>query len=78
VGTSSAMVAVTALMGLLGHSFNGHIDLSFALPLMAIAIVGGIIGGSFALKSKPKNLKKIFALTNLAAGIIMIISILIN
>lgn len=78
VGTSSAMVAVTALMGLLGHSFNGNLDLSFALPLTAIAIVGGIIGGKFALKSKPKNLKKIFALTNLAAGITMIISIILK
>jgi hypothetical protein len=36
------------------------------------------VGGKFALKSKPKNLKKIFATTNLAAAIIMIINILIN
>lgn len=76
IGTSSAMVAVTALMGLLGHSINGTFDIMFALPLVALAIVGGIIGGKLALKNKPKNLKLIFALTNLAAGIIMIVSIL--
>ncbi|MBI9010216.1 MAG: sulfite exporter TauE/SafE family protein [Tenericutes bacterium] len=76
IGTSSAMVAVTALMGLLGHSINGTFDLKFAIPLVAIAIVGGLIGGKLALKNKPKNLKLLFALTNLAAGIIMIVNIL--
>ncbi len=78
VGTSSAMVAVTALMGLIGHSINGHVNLEFAIPLTIVAIVGGIVGGKFALKSKPKNLKKIFALTNLAAGITMIISLIVK
>ncbi len=76
IGTSSAMVAVTALMGLFGHSLNGNFDLEFALPLIAVAIIGGIIGGKLAVKSKPKNLKKIFALTNLAAGVIMLVNIL--
>jgi len=76
IGTSSAMVAITALMGLLGHTINGSFDLWFALPLIGVAIIGGIIGGKLALKNKPKNLKKIFAITNLAAGIIMIVSII--
>ena len=78
VGTSSAMVAVTALMGMIGHSLNGDLNLQLALPMTAVAIVGGIIGGKFALKSKPKNLKNIFAVTNLAAGITMIISIIVK
>jgi len=72
------MVAVTALMGLLGHSINGDFDLKYALPLMAVAIIGGIIGGKLALKNKPKNLKKIFAVTNLVAGIIMVINIIFS
>lgn len=76
IGTSSAMVAVTALMGLLGHSMNGDFDLRFAIPLMLVAIVGGYLGSKLALKKKPKNLTKIFALTNLLAGIIMIINII--
>ncbi len=77
IGTSSAMVAVTALMGLLGHSINGNFDLQFALPLIFIAIIGGILGGKIAVKSKPKHLKIIFALTNLLAGVIMLISIFV-
>lgn len=76
IGTSSAMVAVTALMGLLGHTVNGSFDLLFALPLVAIAIIGGILGGKLAIKKKPKNLKKIFAITNLLAGVIMLINII--
>lgn len=77
IGTSSAMVAVTALMGLLGHSINGNFDLQFALPLIIVAAIGGIVGGKIALKSKPTNLKLVFALTNLAAGIIMIVNLLV-
>lgn len=76
VGTSSAMVAATALMGLMGHAVNGNFNPALALPLMAVAIVGGIVGGKFAIKSRPKNLRKIFAITNLAAAITMIVSML--
>jgi uncharacterized membrane protein YfcA len=75
VGTSSAMVAVTALMGFIGHSINGDFDPTLAIPLTVVAVVGGLIGSKFAIKSKPKNLKKIFAVTNLVAAIVMMINI---
>lgn len=76
IGTSSAMVAATALMGFIGHSLNGDFSPQFAIPLTIIAIIGGLLGSKNALKSKPKNLKKIFAITNLIAAIIMIYNIL--
>jgi len=76
VGTSAAMVAVTALMGFLGHSIHGNFDLGFAIPLVIAAVAGGWIGGKYAVKSKPRNLKKIFAVTNLIAAIVMIFNIL--
>ncbi len=76
IGTSSAMVAATALMGFLGHSVNGHFDPKLAIPLTIVAIIGGIIGSKYAIKSKPINLQKIFAVTNLIAAIIMIINII--
>lgn len=76
VGTSSAMVAVTALMGFLGHSVHGNFDLRFALPLVITAVAGGWLGSKCAVKSKPKNLRKIFAFTNLLAALIMIFNIL--
>lgn len=76
VGTSSAMVAATALMGFIGHNINGGFNPTLAIPLAIIAVAGGIIGSKFALKSKPKNLKQIFAFTNLFAGIMMLINII--
>ncbi len=71
VGTSSAMVAVTAMTGFAGHMVNGSFNPGFAFPLVIAAVLGGIIGGKCAVKSKPRNLKKIFALTNLAAAAVM-------
>lgn len=76
VGTSSAMVAVTAFMGFSGHMINGSFNLQLAIPLVIVAVIGGVIGSRFAIRSKPKNLKAIFAITNLIAGIIMIINII--
>jgi len=78
IGTSSAMVAVTALMGFSGHMVNGSINPSFVLPLIVVAIVGGFIGSRFALQSKPKYLKAIFAGTNMLAGLLMIANIYMN
>ena len=75
VGTSSAMVAVTALMGFIGHGLQGNINLSLAIPLVIAAVAGGLIGSKWAVKSKPKNLKLIFATINILAAIFMVINI---
>ena len=72
VGTSSTLVAATALMGFLGHAANGDFHLHLALPLAGVAVVGGLLGGRLALKSKPKSLKKLFAYTNWLAALFMI------
>jgi len=71
VGTSSLMVAATAAMGLAGHAAQGHFDAHWALPMACVAVVGGILGSKFALKTKPKNLKTLFAVTTLAAAVFM-------
>jgi len=71
VGTSSLMVAVTAAMGLIGHAVQGHFDARRALPMACVAVIGGIIGSRFAVKTKPKNLKTLFAVTTLAAAVFM-------
>lgn len=75
VGTSSAMVAVTALMGFIGHGLQGDINLQLAIPLVITAVAGGLIGSKWAVKSKPKKLKLIFAVVNILAAIFMIINI---
>lgn len=72
VGTSSAMVAATALMGFLGHAVNGHFDVKWSIPVTCCAVFGGIVGGKFAIKTNPEKLKKIFAYTTLGAAIFMV------
>ena len=78
VGTSSAMVAATALMGFAGHIVGGHSEIGTAIPIACAAVLGGIIGGKFAIKTKGQKLKKIFAYTTLAAGIMMILNVLFS
>lgn len=74
VGTASALIATTALMGFTGHAIQGDFNPSWAVPLAFVTIIGGIIGGKFALKSKPKNLKSLFAYTNWVAALFMLIN----
>jgi len=71
VGTSSAMVAATALMGFVGHTASGDFSPAWAVPLACVAVVGGLTGGKIALKTQPDRLKKLFALTTLAAALFM-------
>ena len=78
VGTSSAMVAATALMGFIGHASKGHFDPTLAIPVAIAAVFGGIIGGKFALKTKPRNLKKIFAFTTIVAAGFMLVNALLK
>ena len=49
VGTSSTMVAATAIMGFAGHATGGHFKPEWAVPLACFAIIGGLIGGKFTL-----------------------------
>lgn len=74
VGTSSAMVALTALMGFIGHSASGHFNPQIAIPVAGAALIGGILGGKLAVKTRSANLKKIFAFTTLAAAVLMGVS----
>ena len=78
VGTSSAMVALTALMGFLGHATVGHVDWRWILPVACVAVVGSVLGGKLALKTRPKALKTIFALTTLAAAAFMTVNALLS
>ncbi|MBW2732701.1 MAG: sulfite exporter TauE/SafE family protein [Deltaproteobacteria bacterium] len=72
VGTASALVAGTALMGFAGHAARGDFQPEVAVPLAVVTIVGGLLGGRFALKTKPKSLKKLFAYTNWLAAVFMV------
>ncbi len=74
VGTASPLIAAITFMGFTGHALHGDFNPSWAIPLAFITILGGIIGGKFALKTKPKYLKTLFAYTTLIAALFMIIN----
>ncbi len=78
VGTASVMVGATAMMGFLGHVSQAGFDPAWALPQAGAAVIGGIIGGKLALKTKPKKLKLLFALTTFAAAVFMVINAICN
>ena len=74
VGTSSAMVAATAGAGFIGHTLSGDFNPGWALPVAAVAVVGGLIGGKVSIRTDPRKLKLLFALTTLAAALFMVIN----
>lgn len=76
VGTSTTLVMISASAGFFGHLGAGVFDPHLAIPLAVGGLIGGFFGAKMALKSKPKNLKYLFAGTQLIASIIMIINVL--
>lgn len=75
VGTSTTLVTISAAAGFFGHMGAGLFDFTTAIPLAAGGIIGGFAGARTALKSKPKNLKYLFAGTQIIASVIMIINV---
>ncbi len=78
IGTSSAMVAVTALMGFLGHTVSGDFNPTWTTPLAVVAVLGGLFGAKFSIIAKPENLKRIFAYTTLAAAVFMFVNAMVS
>ena len=78
VGTSSAMVAATAATGFLGHAVRGHFNAHWAVPIVCAAVLGGLLGSRLALKTRPRNLKKLFAFTTLGAAVFMAANALLS
>jgi len=74
IGTSSAMVAMTALMGFAGHTMAGDFNVRWAVPMVCAAVIGGLLGGNISIKTNPDRLKKFFAYTTLAAAFFMAFS----
>ncbi|MGY5882021.1 MAG: sulfite exporter TauE/SafE family protein [Candidatus Thorarchaeota archaeon] len=76
VTTATPLVAVSALMGFSGHLLQGHFNPYLALPLAIVTVIGGLLGGKFALKTKPKHLKQLFAITNVIAALLIVLNLL--
>ncbi len=76
VGTSTTLVTISAAAGFFGHLGAKIFDPHLAIPLAIGGLIGAFFGAKMALKSKPKNLKYLFAGTQLVASVIMIINVL--
>lgn len=76
VGTATAMLAATALTGFAGNALHGGFDPALAIPCGAVAVIGGLIGGKFALKTKPKKLKTISGIITIIAAVLMMVNTL--
>lgn len=76
IGTSSLMVAVTAIAGFSGHIITGSFDILTALPLAVVAFIGGRLGSSLSSNVRVPILKVFVAITLFFVSIWMIVSTL--
>jgi len=73
VATSSLMIPVTAFSGFLGHSIAGHLNVSLALSLSIITIIGAQIGSRLSIDADSNLLRLIFAMILGIVGMAMLI-----
>jgi len=60
VGSSSLMIGITALTGLIGHAMVGHFDPGLALTLGAAVLAGSQIGARVGVKIDKSRHKRYF------------------
>jgi uncharacterized membrane protein YfcA len=75
VATSTVMVAITALFGLVGHAIHGNVDYRVGLILGVITIIGGLIGSKISLNLDKEKLKKGFGVVLILIAIKFIYSL---
>ncbi len=74
VGTATAMLAATAFTGFSGNALHGGFDPALAIPCGIVAVIGGLLGGKIALKTKPKKLKSISGVITIVASLFMLVN----
>lgn len=73
IGTSTLIMAITALSSTIGYAARGKIDLVLGSFLSAGAILGGVLGSRYANKVNEKTLQKSVGISFIAMGIVMTI-----
>jgi uncharacterized protein len=76
VGTQTVILAATAFTGFAGNALHGGFSPGLAVPAAVAAVVGGLLGGKVALKTKPKSLKTISGLLTIVAAVFMLVNAL--
>jgi uncharacterized membrane protein YfcA len=72
IGTSTLIMAVTALSGAIGYALNGHLSLLVAVLVGTGTIVGGRMGAVYANVAPEEELAKIVGVIFVILGILMI------
>lgn len=76
VGTSTVMVAVTALSGLAGHVLIEQVDWRSGLLLAVAAVLGGTSGSRISLKMDKTVLKQIFGIVVLLVAVKLLLKLI--
>ena len=71
IGTSTFMMAITALSGTAGYGYHGDVNLLIGLILASGAVTAGILGAKFANGVEEKILTKVAAVVFIGLGILM-------
>lgn len=71
IGTSTLIMAITALSSSIGYGARGSIDLVFGSFLSIGAVLGGILGSRYANKVNEKTLQKIVGICFMSMGVVM-------
>lgn len=71
VGTSTLIMAMTALSSTIGYASRGNIDLVLGCFLSVGAVIGGILGSRYANKVNEKTLQKVVSICFICLGVVM-------
>lgn len=72
IGTSTLIMAITALSSTIGYAARGKIDYEIGAFLILGAVVGGILGSRYANKVNEKTLKKVVGICFAVMGVVMV------
>ena len=71
IGTSTLIMAMTALSSTVGYAFRGNIDLILGCFISAGAVIGAILGSRYANSVNEKVLQKVVGVCFMFLGVMM-------
>lgn len=72
IGTSTLIMAITALSSTIGYAARGKIDFGLGSFLSVGAVLGGILGSRYANKVNEKTLRKVVGICFAVMGVVMV------